>query len=147
MTGCRESSPIARSTGSASELARSTRRASTSLRQIPPASKTAKSDAVNLFEQTGARNAGQQFGLDRSRIDLVRRHTHRFLMAIHESGYDEWPKMPVLIDWNLGNFSVEFERRRPLAVPSVQPLGLRLVPDRVAPARLLLPVARLVTHR
>ena len=30
-------------------------------------------------------------------------------MAIHESGYDEWPKMPVLIDWNLGNFSVEFD--------------------------------------
>jgi hypothetical protein len=76
---------------------------------IPPASKTAKSDAVNLFEQTSARNAGEQFGLDRSRTDLVRRHTHRFLMAIHESGYDEWPKMPVLIDWNLGNFSVEFD--------------------------------------
>ena len=31
-------------------------------------------------------------------------------MSIHESGYDEWPKMPVLIDWNLGNFSVEFDR-------------------------------------
>jgi hypothetical protein len=77
--------------------------------KIPPASKTAKSDAVNLFEQTGARNAGQQFGLDRSRLDLVRRHTHRFLTAMHESGYDEWLKMPVLIDWNLGNFSVEFD--------------------------------------
>ena len=77
--------------------------------RIPPASKTAKSDAVNLFEQTGTRNAGDQFGLDRSRTDLVRRHTHRFLTAIHESGYDEWPKMPVLIDWNLGNFSVEFD--------------------------------------
>jgi hypothetical protein len=30
-------------------------------------------------------------------------------MAIHESGYDGWTKMPVLIDWNLGNFSVEFD--------------------------------------
>jgi hypothetical protein len=80
---------------------------------IPPASKTAKSDAVNLFEQTAARNAGDQFGLDRSRTDLVRRHTHRFLTAIHESGYDEWPKMPVLIDWNLGNFSVEFDENDP----------------------------------
>ena len=77
--------------------------------RIPSPSKTAKSDAVNLFEQTGARNAAQHFALDRSRIDLVRRHTHRFLMAIHESGYDAWPKMPVLIDWNLGNFSVEFD--------------------------------------
>lgn len=77
--------------------------------QIPPPSKTAKSDAVNLFEMTGTRNAGLQFGLDQSRTDLVRRHTHRFLMAVYESGYDAWPKIPVLIDWNLGNFSVEFD--------------------------------------
>jgi hypothetical protein len=37
-------------------------------------------------------------------------------------------------------------RGRSRAVPAVQPVGLRLVPDRVAPARLLLPVARVVTH-
>lgn len=78
--------------------------------QIPPPSKTAKSDAVNLYEMTGARNAGEVLGLDQSRVDLVRRHTHRFLMSVYESGYDAWPKIPVLIDWNLGNFSVEFER-------------------------------------
>ena len=78
-------------------------------RLIPPPSKTAKSDAVNLFGMLGGRNAHEQFGLDASRIDLVRRHTHRFLVAMHESGYDYWPKMPVLIDWNLGNFSVEFD--------------------------------------
>jgi hypothetical protein len=75
---------------------------------IPPASKTAKSDAVHLFDMARSRNAGDQLGLDPSRIDLVRRHAHRFLMAIHESGYDAWTKMPVLIDWNLGNFSVAF---------------------------------------
>jgi hypothetical protein len=93
----------------ATELARFHKACASIAAQIPPASKTAKSDAVNLFDQTGARNAAHQFALDRSRIDLVRRHTHRFLMAVHESGYDEWPKMPVLIDWNLGNFSVEFD--------------------------------------
>ncbi len=75
---------------------------------IPPPSKTAKSDAVNLLEMLNARNAGREFGLDRSRIDLVKRHTHRFLMAVHQSDYDSWQKIPVLIDWNLGNFSVEF---------------------------------------
>jgi hypothetical protein len=78
-------------------------------RLIPPPSKTAKSDAVNLFEMLASRNAGDQFGLDQSRLDLVRRHTHRFLVAMYETGYDSWPKIPVLIDWNLGNFSVEFE--------------------------------------
>jgi hypothetical protein len=80
---------------------------------IPPPSKTAKSDAVNLFEMLGSRNAGEQFGLESSRLDLVRRHTHRFLSAMYETGYDYWPKIPVLIDWNLGNFSVEFEAGDP----------------------------------
>ena len=73
---------------------------------IPPPSKTAKSDAVNLYERLESSRAGEHLGLDRSRIDLVRRHAHRFLMAMHDSGYDRWQKMPVLIDWNLGNFSV-----------------------------------------
>ncbi len=80
---------------------------------IPPPSKTAKSDAVNLYDALASRGAGTEFGLDRSRLDLVRRHTHRFLMAVHESGYDSWHKMPVLIDWNLGNFSVEFVGANP----------------------------------
>ena len=78
-------------------------------RLVPAPSKTAKSDAVNLYESLGSRTAAEQFGLESSRIDLVRRHTHRFLMSVHHSGYDYWPKIPVLIDWNLGNFSVEFD--------------------------------------
>lgn len=77
-------------------------------RLIPAPSKTAKSDIVNLYGALGARSATESFGLDQSRVDLVRRHAHRFLMAVHETGYDYWQKIPVLIDWNLGNFSVEF---------------------------------------
>lgn len=91
----------------AAEIARFHRACDGISRLIPAPSKTAKSDAVNLYEMLGSRSARDEFGLDQSRIDLVRRHTHRFLMAIHESGYDYWPKIPVLIDWNLGNFSVE----------------------------------------
>ena len=30
-------------------------------------------------------------------------------MCIRDSGYHEWTKIPVLIDWNLGNFSVGFD--------------------------------------
>lgn len=91
----------------AGEIARFHRACDGISRLIPPPSKTAKSDAVNLYDLLGSRSAGEQFGLDQSRIDLVRRHTHRFLVAMLESGYDYWPKIPVLIDWNLGNFSVE----------------------------------------
>jgi hypothetical protein len=88
------------------EIARFHRVCDSIARMVPPPSKTAKSDAVNLYDRLGSRSAAGEFGLDQSRIDLVRRHTHRFLMAMHESGYDYWPKIPVLIDWNLGNFSV-----------------------------------------
>ena len=90
------------------EVARFHRACSSVSRLIPPTSKTAKSDAINLYEMLSGRNAGERFGLDASRLDAVRRHTHRFLIAVHEEGYDYWPKIPVLIDWNLGNFSVEF---------------------------------------
>jgi hypothetical protein len=90
------------------ELARFHRACDGIARLVPPPSKTAKSDAVNLYDNLGARNAAEQFGIEPSRIDLVRRHTHRFLTAMHHTGYDYWPKIPVLIDWNLGNFSVDF---------------------------------------
>jgi hypothetical protein len=75
---------------------------------IPPTSKSIKSDAIHLLDMATDRHSSQQFGLDTSRLDVVRRHTHRFLMALHERGYDYWQRIPVLIDWNLGNFSVEF---------------------------------------
>jgi hypothetical protein len=90
------------------EIARFHRAVSGVARLIPGTSKTVTSDAIALYDMTASRRAGEDLGLDPSRLDLVRRHTHRFLMAVHEAGYDHWPKMPVLIDWNLGNFSVEF---------------------------------------
>jgi hypothetical protein len=75
---------------------------------VPPTSKTIKSDAIHLLDLVSERHAAARFGLDQSRLDVVRRHTHRFLVAVLESGYDYWQRIPVLIDWNLGNFSVEY---------------------------------------
>jgi len=76
--------------------------------QIPPTSKTVKSDAIHLLDIVSDAHASQQFGLDPARLGIVRRHTHRFLMALEDVRYDYWKKIPVLVDWNLGNFSVEF---------------------------------------
>ena len=125
------------------EIARFHRACSSVSRLIPPTSKTVTSDAVNLYEMTASRRAGEELGLDPSRLDMVHRHAHRFLMAVHECGYDYWPKMPVLIDWNLGNFSIERARRE---FPAVQPMGLRLVPSGDPLARLLLLVAGVLAH-
>ncbi len=89
------------------EVARFHRATASVARLVPNTSKTVTSDAIALYDLTASRHGGEELGLDPSRVDLVRRHTHRFLMAVRESGYDYWPKMPVLIDWNLGNFSVD----------------------------------------
>ncbi|NBU96571.1 MAG: hypothetical protein EBS20_11925, partial [Actinobacteria bacterium] len=59
------------------EIARFHRATHSVARLLPPTSKTVTSDAVNLFEMTASRRAGEELGLDPSRLDLVRRHTHR----------------------------------------------------------------------
>lgn len=76
-------------------------------RQVPLTSKSIKSDAIHLFDLLNDRHASARFGFDRAELAIVRRHCHDFLEALDNSGYDKWWKIPVLIDWNLGNFSVE----------------------------------------
>ena len=75
--------------------------------QIPPASASITSDAVSLLRLVSDPSAAARFDLSAEGLDVVRRHTHEFLQGLQEVGYSEWQKMPVLIDWNLGNFSVE----------------------------------------
>ena len=74
--------------------------------QIPPSSKTIKIDAIRLLDALERPTAGRDFGVPSTSVELLWRHTHRFLERLGEVGYDEWQRIPVLIDWNLGNFSV-----------------------------------------
>ncbi len=76
-------------------------------RNIPGGSKTVKSDAIHLLELLESPFAPKNYDLPPESIGLLWRHTHEFLERLVELGYDEWPKIPVLIDWNLGNFSVK----------------------------------------
>jgi len=73
---------------------------------IPAGSKTIKSDAIHLLDLLESPFAPRNFDLPPEAIGVLWKHTHRFLERLIEFGYDEWPKIPVLIDWNLGNFSV-----------------------------------------
>jgi len=41
-----------------------------------------------------------------SSISFVRAHCDAFLGNADDLGYHEWTKIPILIDWNIGNFSV-----------------------------------------
>jgi hypothetical protein len=74
---------------------------------LPSASKTIKSDAIHLLDLLESPFAPRNFELPPEAIGVLWKHTHRFLERLVEVGYDEWPKIPILIDWNLGNFSVD----------------------------------------
>ena len=73
---------------------------------IPVGSKTVKSDAIHLLDLLESPFAPRNFELPPEAIGVLWRHTHRFLERLIEVGYDEWQRIPLLIDWNLGNFSV-----------------------------------------
>lgn len=75
--------------------------------RIPGGSKTIKSDAIHLLDLLESPFGPRNFELPPEAIGVLWKHTHRFLQRLVEVGYDEWPKIPVLIDWNLGNFSVD----------------------------------------
>lgn len=74
---------------------------------IPLTSKSIKSDAIHLLEQVSDRHSALKFSLESSELDVIKHHTHEFLMELERMSYDYFQKIPVLIDWNLGNFSVE----------------------------------------
>ena len=74
--------------------------------QLPAGSKTVKSDAIHLLELLESPFATRNFELPPESIGVLWKHTHKFLERLISVGYDEWPKIPLLIDWNLGNFSV-----------------------------------------
>ena len=77
--------------------------------RLPPASKSIKSDAIHLLELLESPFAPRNFGLAAEQVGRLHRHTHEFLMTLERIRYDYWRRIPVLIDWNLGNFSVDMQ--------------------------------------
>jgi Ser/Thr protein kinase RdoA (MazF antagonist) len=76
---------------------------------VPPTSNSVKLNAIDLLDQLASPFAPRNFDLPPEAVGVLWRHTHEFLLHLHEVHYDEWPKLPVLVDWNLGNFSVRFD--------------------------------------
>jgi len=88
------------------EIASFHRECSTIAAHLPSTSNSVKGDAIHLLELLESEDAPHHFGLDLTSIGELRRHTHDFLMHLESIHFDEWKKIPVLVDWNLGNFSV-----------------------------------------
>ena len=76
---------------------------------LPPTSNSVKGDAIHLLDQLSHEFAAEHFGLRHDDIDIAKRSTHEFLLHLEHIRFDEWDKIPVLVDWNLGNFSVKHQ--------------------------------------
>lgn len=75
--------------------------------RIPRTSTSISSDVVHLLDLLSDRTASRTLHLSVDEIDTVRRHANRFLQSLEDFGYADLPRIPVFVDWNLGNFSVE----------------------------------------
>jgi len=73
---------------------------------LPPTSNSVKGDAIHLLDQLSSEFAPRNFDLRESDISYLRTSTHNFLKNLENIHFDEWTKIPILVDWNLGNFSV-----------------------------------------
>jgi hypothetical protein len=82
-------------------------------RKIPLSSKSIKSDAIHLLELLSDKHSSLKFQFDGAQKQYLRGQCHEFLEQLDRFGYDDWAKIPVLIDWNLGNFSVEMGTETP----------------------------------
>lgn len=73
---------------------------------IPATSNSIKSDAIHLLDLLSSPFAPRNFELPPEDVGVLWRHTHDFLLELERIRYDSWHRIPVLVDWNLGNFSV-----------------------------------------
>jgi len=75
--------------------------------RLPPPSHSIRSDAVALHDALGKTQAPGTFELSLHEVDVVRHSVHELLVHLERIDFDRWPKIPVLVDWNLGNFSIQ----------------------------------------
>jgi hypothetical protein len=77
--------------------------------QLDPTWQSLGSDLASLFDQMHSRTMMAERGLSSEHAVLVRRHCDLFFSNAEQLGYHRFPKLPVLIDWNRGNFSVAYD--------------------------------------
>jgi Ser/Thr protein kinase RdoA (MazF antagonist) len=74
-----------------------------------PTWKTVGSDIASLYDDIDSREWRRARGIVDARADALKGHCDQFLENSERLGYFDWPKLPILIDWNTGNFSVGFD--------------------------------------
>lgn len=76
--------------------------------KLDPTWQSLGADLATLYEQMD-RPLGAMRGLSDEQAKLVRYHCDLFFSNAERLGYHRFQKLPVLIDWNRGNFSVAYD--------------------------------------
>lgn len=79
-------------------------------RRMNPSWKSVGSDIATLYDILGNREWRREHGFDDHAESFLRQQCDRFLGNAEKLGYHHFAKIPVLVDWNIGNFSVGFDR-------------------------------------
>jgi hypothetical protein len=74
--------------------------------RLAPTWKTLGSDIAILFDALSNPAWLAERGLSKSEAKYLRDHCNLFLRNADRLAYSDLPKCPVLLDWNIGNFSV-----------------------------------------
>ena len=74
--------------------------------RVRPTWQSLGADVASLHDAIGSAEWRRERGFQKSATSFVRAHCDAFLGNADDMGYHEWTKIPVLIDWNIGNFSV-----------------------------------------
>lgn len=79
--------------------------------RLAPTWQSLGADLATLYDhmQNGAQRAS--YGLDSEASQLIRRHCDLFFNNAERLGYHGFTKLPVLTDWNRGNFSVAYNEQ------------------------------------
>lgn len=75
---------------------------------LPTSSKTMAVDIDTLLQSLTTETGSYEH---RMHEDEIRKHSHTFLENITALGVDSLEKIPVFVDWNIGNFSVSPSQR------------------------------------
>jgi hypothetical protein len=81
-------------------------------RLVPATSTSIKADAIHLLDLLSDPATAGRFPYNDLERGIIQNHCEQFLAQLDALGYDDWVKIPVLIDWNLGNFSVDYHGER-----------------------------------
>lgn len=94
------------------EMARLHKESTRVAARMSPTWKSMGSDVAILFDELGLDTFQREHGLSIEAADALRDHCDRCLEQAESLGYHRMPHIPVLVDWNITNFSVGLDRDR-----------------------------------